>query len=188
MDKLVFDIETKNIFQDVGGRENLKDLDVSVVGVYSYDKNEYICFEEHELPKLGEMMQKSQLLVGFNIKYFDLPVLEKYFKFNIHAIPSFDIFEAVKEALGRRIGLGVLGEANLGIGKTGTGLNASELYKEGKIEELKKYCLQDVKITKEIYELIKNQGYLWIPQRDSPQMTKLEVSYKEITSSQTQLF
>ena len=35
MDQIVFDIETKNSFADVGGEANLKKLDVSVVGVYS---------------------------------------------------------------------------------------------------------------------------------------------------------
>ena len=51
MDAIVFDIETKNSFADVGGQENLKKLDVSVVGVYSYNDDAYSCFEENELEK-----------------------------------------------------------------------------------------------------------------------------------------
>ena len=35
LDKLVFDIETKNSIADVGGQEKIRDLDVSFVGVYS---------------------------------------------------------------------------------------------------------------------------------------------------------
>src|ERR1051325_8149536 len=120
-DRLVFDIETKNSFADVGGDSNIHKLEVSVVGVYSYDQDKYFCFDENELPKLGEMMKNARLIIGFSSKRFDVPVLRKYFKFNVEAIPHFDILECVEKSLGRRIGLGVLGEANLGIGKTGHG-------------------------------------------------------------------
>ncbi len=189
MDKLVFDIETKNSFDDVGGRENLKDLDASVVGVYSYDEDKYYCFEEHEFPKLGAMFKNAKLIVGFASKRFDVPVLEKYFTFNIGAIPHYDILEEVEAKLGRRIGLGILAEANIGAGKNGHGMEAIELYRNGEIEKLKKYCVNDVKITKEIFDLICTKGELWIPQRYSSQMQKIEVSYREPEESpQGQLF
>ena len=58
MDQIVFDIETKNSFADVGGEENLKKLDVSVVGVYSYKDNAYSCFGETELEKVKEVFKR----------------------------------------------------------------------------------------------------------------------------------
>ncbi len=187
MDKIVFDVETKNDFADVGGRDNLKDLEISVLCCYSYEKDVYLSFEENELEEFGKIIQKCELLIGFNIKNFDLPVIEKYLKFKVTALPCFDIFEAVTEVLGRRIGLGALAEANLGVGKSGSGLEAIQLFKAGKMKELKDYCIQDVKVTKDLYELIKRQGYLWIPERNVPQMTKLPIEYKEKNSSQTHL-
>lgn len=186
-DKIVFDIETKNSFADVGGQENLKALEASVVGVYSYNNDSFYCFEEHEFDKLGEILRNAHLLVGFSSKRFDLPVLEKYFNFNLNGIAHFDILEEVEKAFGRRIGLGVLSEANLGAGKTGKGLEAIDLYRTGQMEKLKSYCLQDVKLTRDIFELIKNQGFLWIPQRDLPQMIKVSVSYKENIVPQARL-
>ncbi len=185
MDKLVIDIETKNTFEDVGGREGLKNLEVSVVGVYSYDKNEYIAFDENEMTALGELLQRSHLIVTFAGARFDVPVLEKYFPFNINAIKHFDILEEVEGKLGRRIGLGILAEANLGVGKTGHGLDAIEFYRNGEMEKLKSYCLNDVKITKDLYELIKKQGYLWIPERNTSQMTKLMLPYEEEEAPQS---
>ena len=187
MDKIVFDIETKNSFADVGGQENLTKLDVSVVGAYSYNEDKYYCFDEHELGKLGAMLQKAHLLVGFSSKRFDLPILQKYFNFNLQAIAHFDILEHIEKNFGRRIGLGVLAEANLGIGKTGKGLEAIDMYRNGEIEKLKSYCLQDVKITKEIYELIKKQGFLWIPERNIPQMSKVVFNYVEANPPQASL-
>lgn len=187
-DKIVFDIETKNSPDDVGGWDNLKQLNVSVVGVYSYNQDKYFCFDEKELDKFGELLKQTGLVIGFSSKRFDIPVMEKYFNFNIAAIPHFDILEEIEKNFGRRIGLGVLAEANIGLSKTSNGMEAINMYKRGEIEKLKAYCLQDVKITKGIFELIRNQGYLWIPQRDIPQMIKVTISFKEEPASpQTQL-
>ncbi len=188
MDKLVIDIETKNSFEDVGGRDGIKNLDVSVVGVYSYEKEEYLAFDEHQMPALGDLLQRSHLIVTFAGARFDLPVLEKYFPFNINAIDHYDILEDVESRLGRRIGLDILAQANLGVGKTGHGLDAIDFYRNGEIEKLKSYCLNDVKITKDIYELIKKQGYLWIPERHTSQMTKLVLPYEEKEAPQSLLF
>lgn len=186
--RIVFDIETKNSFADVGGDQNVEKLDVSVVGAYSYDEDKYFIFDENELDKMAGLFKKAGLLIGFSSKRFDVPVLNKYFDFNLAAISHFDILEEIEKSFGRRVGLGVLAEANLGIGKTGHGLEAIELYRRGEMDKLKSYCLQDVKITKEIFDLVRNQGYIWIPQRDNPQMVKLPLVFKEENSLQSGLF
>ncbi|MDI6820577.1 MAG: ribonuclease H-like domain-containing protein [Patescibacteria group bacterium] len=187
MDKIVFDIETKNSFADVGGQENLKRLDVSVIGVYSYADDSYICFNEHELEKAGKLLQNAKMLIGFSSKRFDVPVLEKYFPFNLAAIPHFDILEEIEKKMSRRIGLGMLAEANLGMKKSAHGLEAIDFYRNGEIEKLKNYCLQDVKITKEIFELIKKQGFLWFPDRNSVKMLKVELQVPKEENSHPQL-
>jgi len=187
MDKIVLDIETKNFFDDVGGRDNVGKIDVSVVGIYSFNQDKYIAFDEHEMDKLGELLKHTRIIVTFAGTRFDLPVLEKYFNFNINSIEHFDILEVIEKNLGRRISLGILAEANVGAGKSGYGGEAIEMYKRGEIQKLKDYCLQDVKITKDIFELIKKQGYLWIPERYSSRMTKLAIEYKEEASAQSQL-
>lgn len=180
MDKIVFDIETKNVFADVGGEKNIDKLEASVVGVYSYNNDKYYCFEEYEFGELEEFFRGANLIIGFSSKRFDVPVLNKYLKLNLSAILHYDILEEIEKSFGRRVGLGILSEANLGIAKTGHGLEAVELFRSGEIEKLKNYCVQDVRITKEIFDLIRNQGYLWVPQRNTPQMTKVMLEYKEL--------
>jgi len=187
MDKIVFDIETKNSFADVGGEKYLRNLLVSVVGAYSYLEDRYFCFDENQLSDFGALLKRAGLLIGFSSKRFDLPILEKYFDFNIAAIPHYDILEEIEKNFGRRIGLGILAEANLGVGKTAQGLEAIEFYKKGEIQKLKDYCLQDVKITKEIYDLMKRQGFLWIPDRNSAKMAKVYFTFKEESPPQAQL-
>ncbi len=178
MDKVVFDIETKNTFQDIGNGD-IGQLEVSVIGMYSYNNKEYYCFDEKELDKAGKIFQNSYLLIGFSSKRFDVPVLKKYFNFNIEAIPHFDILEEISKQSGRRISLDALAEANLKIKKSGHGLNAVEYYKKGEMEKLKNYCKQDVKVTKELYDLITKQGYLWLSERYNRQMTKVKIEWKE---------
>ena len=186
-DKLVFDIETKNSFQDVGGENNIEKLEASIIGVYSYNQDKYFCFDENEFAQFGAMLKQASLLVGFSSKHFDVPVLKKYFNFNIAAIPHYDILEEIQKVYGRRIGLGLLANANVGENKTSHGLEAIAMYRNKEFARLKEYCLQDVKLTKNIFELIKNQGYLWIPQKNIPQMEKVNLVYNEIVSPQGQL-
>ncbi len=186
-DRIVFDIETKNSFEEVGCYNNLKDLEVSVACFYSYKEDKYFCLEEKELKEFEEYLKKTELLIGFSSKRFDIPVLEKYFNFNLNALPHFDILEEIEKSLGRRVGLGVLAEANIGSGKLSNGAEAINMYKRGEIAALKEYCLQDVKITKEIFELIKKQGYLWVPQKNNPEMIKVVINFQEPENFQYQL-
>jgi DEAD/DEAH box helicase domain-containing protein len=181
MDKIVIDIETKNTIDDVGGQKNIKDLSVSMIGVYSYNLDKFFAFEENQINELSPILQKTGLIIGFTINRFDIPVLEKYFPFNFGRVPRLDIFEEIELLLGKRISLDVLAKTNLGIGKTHQGgLEAIRLYNENKIGELKNYCLNDVKITRDLYELAKKQGYLLVPERPTNKLTKVKFHWEEI--------
>lgn len=157
--QLVFDVETQYEFAEVGGRENLHLLKISVVGVYSYKEDKFLIFEEKNLNKFEELLLKTKRVIGFNIKGFDLPVLEPYFKrINIKKLEILDIMEDVMKNLGRRISLDNIARATLNTSKTADGLQAIRFFKEGKIKDLCDYCLQDVKITRDIFEWGKRFG------------------------------
>ncbi len=180
-DTLVIDIETKNTFLEVG-KDNFEALKVSLIGLYSYKQDKFFSFGENEIAAAAEFLKKAGLLIGFSISRFDLPVLKYHFgrlagweDFDPFLIPRVDILDEIEFSLGRRVGLNILAKTNLGFGKNGKGLEAPNLYREGKIEELKDYCLNDVKITKDLYELAKKQGYLMIPQKDIDKPIKLEM-------------
>ena len=59
-----------------------------------------------------------------------------------------------------------MAQATLGVTKSGEGLNAVNLYDQGRMEELKKYCLNDVKLTKELYDFVRAHGKLMYRDRD----------------------
>jgi DEAD/DEAH box helicase domain-containing protein len=179
MDKIVLDIETSNTFADVGGHRNIHDLNVSLIGAYSYKQDKYLAFNEHEINSFEPFLKSAGLIVGFAINRFDIPVLKKHFSFDLMALPRLDLLEEIETVLGRRVSLNALAKANLGLEKTHNGLEAITLYREGNFEELKNYCLNDVKLTKDLYELVKTQRYLLIPDRVTGVTTKISLTLKE---------
>ena len=154
LNKLVFDLETQKSFDEVGGRDKNHLLKVSVVSVYSYLHDKYYCFTEDQVYRLGEMFLEADQIIGYNIKNFDFNVLKPYFNFDVHALPYLDILEEVEKVVGHRLKLDNIAQMTLGYGKNGDGLEALRLYKQGRMDELKKYCTNDVKVTKEIYDYV----------------------------------
>ena len=148
---LVLDLETQKTFDQVG-RQNLHKLKISVVGIYDYLNDEYRIYEESELSTLEERLKSAELLIGFNIRRFDLAVLAPYLFLSTETLPVLDIMEEIEKVRGHRVALHSVAQATLGITKTGEGWNAVNLYEQGRMEELKRYCLNDVKLTKEIYD------------------------------------
>ncbi len=161
MSKLVVDFETKRSFQEVGGKSNLEALGISVAGAYDYGTEKYYAFEEHELDQLEDMIEQASLIIGFNSIEFDLPVLRPYLKkVSINSLEQLDIMKELQDILGYRIGLDKVAEGTLGLKKSGDGLQAIKDFKAGRIQAVKDYCLDDVKITKEIYDYGLKHGKL----------------------------
>lgn len=146
---IVIDLETKKTFREV--KDN-KDLGVSMLGLYSYADNKQYSFEENELSKAFPLLEGASLVIGFNINSFDLPVLQAYYPGKVTSFKTFDILDYVKESIGRRLSLNDLVWATLGKKKSGHGLLAIEYYRSGKIDELKSYCMDDVMLTKELFD------------------------------------
>ena len=159
MRKIFFDIETRNIFDDVGKADPTL-LDIALVGVYDSETNEYTSYLQEDLPKLWPLLESADMLVTFNGDHFDIPLLNKYYAGDLTRIKSLDLLVEVKQALGRRIGLGNIAEATIKAGKSANGLEAVKWWKEGKIDLIREYCLQDVKVTKEVYEYALKNGKL----------------------------
>lgn len=161
-DKIVLDLETKKTFDEVGGQHNKHLLGVSLVGIYSYNKDKYRGFKEEEFGELLELLKNTELMIGFNSKSFDNTVLQPYFQdFDLSTIPHLDILEEIVFALGHRLKLESVAQSTLGYGKSGSGLDAIMYYRNNDWESLTKYCLDDVKVTREVYEYGLSHGNIW---------------------------
>ena len=160
--KIVLDLETQKEFSEVGGKGKLQLLKVSVCGIYDYSTDRYLIYEENELPRLGPLLQTADQIIGFNIIDFDYNVLQPYLNFKISDVPTLDLLVEIEKTLGHRISLDTVAQGTLGSGKSGNGLEAVRYFKTGRIDELKKYCLDDVKITKQVYDYaLANQKLLY---------------------------
>lgn len=159
MHPIVLDLETQNLFTDVG--YDHKKLKVSVVGIYDYATNKFETYLEKDLVDLFKKLEHASLLVGFNIRKFDLEVLAPYYLGNISKFPVLDMLEDVHKSLGFRVALDDLARATIGTKKQGHGLKAIEYFKKGNLEALCQYCLSDVKITRSLYEYGKKYGALY---------------------------
>lgn len=146
---VVIDLETKHTFRDFSEHEK---LGISVLALFNYGDGSQKIFTEKELNNLFPILENSSYLIGFNINSFDLPVLQSYYPGDIKHFKTFDILDDIKKILGRRLSLNDTIRATLGKKKTGHGLQAIDFYREGKWEELKKYCMDDVMLTKELFD------------------------------------
>lgn len=161
MRKITFDIETKNLFSDVGSNDPTA-LDISVVCIHDSLNDTYSSFLEKDFPKLWPILEQADMLITFNGDHFDIPLLNKYYTGDLTKIKSLDLLVEVRNSLGRRIKLDTLAEATLGKNKAGHGLEAITWWQNGEIDKIIKYCIEDVRITKELYDYaMKNKKLLY---------------------------
>lgn len=156
---MVFDLETQNIFSDVGGGDPVN-LDISVGGFYDSKTDKYLALTVDELHKAWPIIEHADALVGYNSNHFDIPLLNKYYPGDLTTIKSIDLLESIKNSLGRRLRLDSVAEATVGAKKSADGLQAVRWWREGKVEEIKKYCLQDVKVTKKVFDYALLNGHV----------------------------
>jgi DEAD/DEAH box helicase domain-containing protein len=175
---VVFDIETKNAFDDVGGRDNFRKLGISVLGFYDYKTASFGIYEERELIKFAERLQEKPLLVGFNSRRFDVPILQEYVPFDISKFPQLDIMEEIVRVVSHRVSLDSVAKATLGREKSGSGFDAIKYFREGRMDELKKYCLDDVGITKDVFEYGAREGALFFTSKFGPDKKRVQVGWK----------
>jgi uncharacterized protein YprB with RNaseH-like and TPR domain len=176
MRKIVFDIETSNTFQDVGSA-NPADLSISVVGIYEYESDKYTAFVVDELSKLWPIIENTEMFVTFNGEHFDVPLLNKYYSGDLLKIKDLDLLKEMHKAVGRRMKLDQIAEGTLGTHKSGHGLDAIKWWREGEIEKIKKYCLDDVRITKDLYEYALKEGKLFF--KEGPNINEVKLDTKD---------
>lgn len=174
---VVLDLETKSIFNDHADRRP-EVLGISVVGTYCYATDTYRIYDEAEIPQLEQRLSEKPLVVGFNIRRFDLPVLRPYLHFDPATLPMCDILEILHKALGHRVSLESVAQATLGTGKSGDGLEAVALYRRGELEKLRQYCRDDVQITKAIFEYGATHGEVFYTSKFDRHKCRVSVAWR----------
>ena len=161
--QVILDVETKKTFDEVGGYFPEK-LGISFVGVCVREgftgKGEMRSYFEKDIPQLFPLLEKADVVIGFNIDGFDMPTFTNYYTADISRIPTLDIMDRIKKSVGHRIGLDAVAHETLGIGKSGDGLDAIKYFKNQEWDKLEQYCLQDVAVTRDIYDYGLQKGFV----------------------------
>lgn len=182
---LVLDLETQKSFKEIGKSKamSLSKLKVSVVCVYDYLTGQYTAYEEKDIMKLDERFQAVDLIIGFNIRRFDMPVLQPYLFKSVDTLPVLDLLDDIEKARGHRASLDSVSRATLKEGKSGSGVDALMYFKEGRMEELKKYCTDDVRLTKDVYEYGCREGKILFTSTWDFKTYEIPVQWKQATRS-----
>lgn len=175
MRKIVFDIETRNVFADVGKNDPAL-LDIALVAIHDSETDSYSTYLQEELHMLWPIIERADMLIGFNSDHFDVPLLNKYYPGDLTKIKSLDILKEIRNTYGRRMKLDQLAEGTLGKNKSGHGLESIAWWKAGEIEKIRTYCIDDVKITKELYDYARANGKLTFKEGGVLNEVKLDCS------------
>lgn len=162
--------EYESGYEYCGGWTDHGNMGISVIGAWC---NGFAGFEEGlhsfvnendaipgNFPTFQKLVDAAELIVGFNSINFD----DKLCRANgIEITTTYDLLCEVRVASGQPrqyvkgqtrggYSLGALAQANLGRGKSGSGELAPQLWQDGEREAVIKYCLDDVALTREIWE------------------------------------
>ncbi len=175
MRKITFDIETTNTFDEVGSSE-AKDLDLAVVCIHDSHDDVFLSYTKDTLHELWPRIEAADMLIGYNSNHFDIPLLNKYYAGDLFQIKSLDLLEKIHASLGRRIKLGDVAQATLGEKKSGNGLESIVWWRNGEYQKVIDYCIQDVNVTKKIYDFAREHGKLMYPKVGGIDEFKLDTS------------
>ena len=159
MRKIVFDIETTNTFQEAGSSDPV-DLDLAVVCIHDSETDEYSSYTKTELNQLWPILEQADMLIGYNSDHFDIPLLNKYYAGDLMHIKSLDLLTEIRASLGRRVKLDDIAQATLGEKKSADGLQSIVWWREGEYQKVIDYCIQDVKVTKNVYDFARKNGHV----------------------------
>jgi len=165
-------------------------MGISVIGVYDYAEDRYRVFLEDNASEFFELCDRSDLLVSFNGLSFDNPVIcasygwgrdgigrEEKAAQSIFEGKCYDLLVEIWAAggLGPQFkypthvgfGLDACCQMNFGTRKTGNGALAPVLWQRGARGEVIDYCLNDVKLTKQLLDQVIATGELLDPRSSS---------------------
>jgi DEAD/DEAH box helicase domain-containing protein len=172
---LVIDVETKQLVQDVGGWDHIDKLGISVACAYDSKTDQYLSYKEDELKNLIELCEE-RLVIGYNIRGFDLPVMAPY-GLDAGKLDVFDImYDLTALTRQRFLKLEHVARGTLGTGKSADGLMAVEWWKQGQIQKIIDYCTQDVKVTRDVFQFGRQNGFVKI-QRSEENTSQVNVQW-----------
>ena len=197
---MALDIETGNYSYEIGGWDKHSLFEPTVVATWDGDNGhvfskqdiEMTTAEVHELhPRtLGDHLQKhidnGGIILGHNIKKFDLPVLNAALDcwtagdLMTKAESVIDTKLLISKAGGKDIAtsLEMLARNTLDIGKSMTSHDAPEAWRAGRYLEVAEYCLKDSQLTYDLYQYGRENGIVKSRSLEDGSIVEIEVNWE----------
>jgi len=197
MSVLAIDLETKNMSYDIGGFSNTHMFQVSTVAtwdgntgtVYVDESVDSFAKSGHTIKTLSELkydldnhFQKGGILLGHNIKAFDLPVLRD--SMDIYCINKYikeeqfiDTSRILMKEHGERFQLKNLVKCTMNDVKLMESSDAPKLWKMGQYDEVVEYCMKDTQLVYDLWKYGQDNGIVKAFSLEHGEHKNLEVSW-----------
>ena len=178
MNLVFFDLESQNLFEDVGGRENIEKLRIACGVTWSTQRNDFSVYWEKDVPALIEELKSATKVIGFNLRGFDYLVLQPYApEMRFASLPTLDMLLDLQKILGFRVSLDSIANASLGSAKTADGVQSVGWFRVGELDKVAEYCKADVDITRRVYEFGRDNGHIFYKSKLGSKL-KVDVKWK----------
>src|SRR5690349_2360653 len=178
MNYVFFDLESQNLFQDVGGRDHIDKLLVACAVTWSTQKSDFSVYWEKDVPQLIEELKSATKVIGFNLRGFDYQVLQPYTpETRFASLPTLDLLLDLQKLLGFSISLDSIASATLGTTKSADGVQSVQWFRDGELEKVAEYCKMDVDITRQVFEFGRDNGHIFYKSRLGSKL-KVDVKWK----------
>ena len=197
MSVLAIDLETKNMSYDIGGFSNTHMFQVSTVAtwngnigtVYVDEKMDSFAKSGHIIKPLSELkydldehFQKGGVLLGHNIKAFDLPILRD--SMDIYCINKYlkeekfiDTSRILMKEHGERYQLKNLVKCTMNDAKLMDSADAPKLWKMGQYDEVVEYCMKDTQLVYDLWKHGQDNGLVKGFSMEKGEYKELEVDW-----------
>lgn len=152
-----YDVETQKHAEEVGGWDHADKMLISIAVTFC-ETDGFKVWYENDVPDMIRYMTSFDLVISFNGDNFDSKVLSHYGDVGEINRRSFDVAQYLSRKLKHRVRLDNIATATLHVGKSADGLVALQWWKEGKIDEIIRYCKQDVQVLRDIVEFGRQHG------------------------------
>jgi DEAD/DEAH box helicase domain-containing protein len=157
---IIFDLETQYAADEVGGWSHIRDMRLAVAVTYNAALDVYRDYTEQDVDLLIASLRGADLVVGYNVIRFDYEVLSTYTDASLSDLPTVDMLQDLKRALGWRPKLDDVADATLGERKSADGLQAVHWFRQGQLDKVIAYCRRDVEVTWHVYQFGRRNGYV----------------------------
>jgi DEAD/DEAH box helicase domain-containing protein len=166
--EIFFDIETLRLSHEVeGGWSNIAQFGLAVAVTWDA-QNRFRRWFEPDVKALISELGRFERIVSFNGDRFDFEVLRGYHPVESLYRKSFDLLADLQRRLGFRVKLDTLARETLGHQKTADGLEIVQWWRDGRIEEVCKYCENDVQLLVDLVEFARRKKYVVVNSRQLP--------------------